>query len=73
MTQTTIESEPTTVEPSSSNFTAFVLAQIGCAKLRAEITVNQIEMAATALSAGMISPEAALLILAECGLEIGAE
>jgi hypothetical protein len=66
------EPEPMTVEP-SSRFTAFVLQQIGCAKLRAEITVNQCDVAITALNAGMITAEQAILILAECRLEIGAE
>jgi hypothetical protein len=70
MTITTIRKpEPTTVE-SSSAFAHFVLQQIGCAKLRAQITINQIEAAAAALSAGMISPEAALLILHEIGLSL---
>ena len=57
-------------EPSSDTFAEFVLKQIHHAKLRAQITVNQIEMAATALSAGMISPEAAILVLAETGVEV---
>jgi hypothetical protein len=70
MATTTITPEPTTVEPSSSSFTAFVIGQIGCAKLRAEIIVNQCDMAITALSGGFISPEAALLILHEAGLEL---
>jgi hypothetical protein len=56
--------------PSSSSFTAFVIEQIGCARLHAELTVNQCDMAITALSAGMITPEMAILILAETGLEI---
>jgi hypothetical protein len=59
--------EPTTVEPSSAEFTAFVFKQLRCAKLRAEITVNQTEMAMKALNAGILSPEMAILILAECG------
>ena len=61
--------EPTTVAPSSS-FTAFALEQIRCAKLRAQMIVNQCEMAITALSAGLITPEAAILILAETGVEV---
>jgi len=61
--------EPTTVEP-SSGFAQFVLRQIECAKLRAEITANQCEMALAALSAGLISPEAAILMLAETGLAL---
>lgn len=63
-------SNSSTVEPTtapSTAFTDFVLRQLRCAKLRGQITVNQIEMAATVLSAGMISAEAALLILAETG------
>ena len=61
--------EPTTVEPSSA-VTAFVLEQIRCVKARAEIVANQADMAATALSAGLITPEAAILILAETGVEV---
>jgi hypothetical protein len=64
------ELEPPTVAPSSA-FTDFVLKQISCAKLHAELTVNQCDMAITALSGGLIPPEVALLVLAECGLEIG--
>jgi hypothetical protein len=71
MTQITIRKlEPPTALPSSSSFTAFLIGQIECAKLRAEITINQCDMAVTALSGGLISPEAALLILHEAGLEI---
>jgi hypothetical protein len=62
--------EPTTVEPSSAAFTAFMLKQIRCAKLRAEITANQADMALAALSAGLITPEMAVLVLAECGVEV---
>jgi hypothetical protein len=54
----------------SSAFTQFILRQIGCAKLRAELVVNQIEAAETALSGGMISAEQAILILAECRIEV---
>lgn len=72
MTQLAIkEPEPTTVEPSSA-FTSFILAQLNYAALRSKIITNQIETAAGALAAGMISPEMAILILAECRLEIGA-
>ena len=63
-----IIAEPTTAP--STAFNDFLLRQLRCAKLRAQITVNQIEMTATALSAGMISPEIAILILAECGVEV---
>jgi hypothetical protein len=68
--QQTITLESPTVESSSAAFTAFVIEQIRCAKLRAEITVNQCEMAAAAVSAGLISPEIALLVLHECGVEV---
>jgi hypothetical protein len=72
--QTITSSRPAPAElpalPSSSSFTAFVVEQIGCAKLRAEITVNQCDVAITALNAGLISPEAAILILAETGVEV---
>jgi hypothetical protein len=57
--------EPTTAP--STAFADFILAQIRCAALRSKITCNQLEAAATALSAGMISPEMALLILHETG------
>jgi hypothetical protein len=67
MTFTTFNSS--TVEPSTA-FTDFILAQIRIAKVRFELAANQAEMATTALSAGLISPEAAILILAETSLEI---
>jgi hypothetical protein len=59
----------TTTAPSTA-FTAFVLGQIRVAKLRAELAANQADMAITALSGGVISPEQAILILAECGVEV---
>jgi hypothetical protein len=67
--QQTITLESTTVEP-SSGFTDFVLGRLHVAELRAKITANDIKATATALSAGLISPEAAILMLAETGLEI---
>jgi hypothetical protein len=71
MTSSTTKSSAESItEPSSSSFTAFVIGQIHCAKLRAQITVNQTEMALTALSAGMITAEQTILILAETGLEL---
>jgi hypothetical protein len=57
----------------SSAFSQFVLRQIECAKLRAELTVNQTDMALSALSAGLISPETAILILAETGVEVSSD
>ena len=54
----------------SSTFTAFVLTQLRCAQLKAEIVVNQIEAATAALSAGMITAEQAILILAETSIEV---
>jgi hypothetical protein len=73
MTQLAIkEREPATAEPSSA-FTSFILAQLNCAALRSKIITNQIETATVALSGGLISAEQAILILAECRLEIGAE
>jgi hypothetical protein len=60
---------PTTVEPSSA-FTDFILAHLNCIALRFKIITNEIEATAAALSAGLISPEAALLILAETGLAL---
>jgi hypothetical protein len=64
----TASAEPIT--EASSAFTQFVLRQIGCAKARAEIVVNQADMALAALSAGLISPEMAIMVLAECGVEV---
>jgi len=54
----------------STAFTDFILRQLRCAALRSKIVTNQLEAAATALSAGMISPEMAILVLAECGVEV---
>jgi hypothetical protein len=62
--------EPTTVEPSSAAFTAFVLRQLRCAELRAELVANQCKRAAAAVSGGLISPEMALLVLHETGVEL---
>jgi hypothetical protein len=61
-----------TVEPTtpSTAFTDFILAQLNWAALRSKIITNQIETAITALRAGLITPEMALLVLTECGLEI---
>jgi hypothetical protein len=69
MTHPAIKEPEPTVEPSSA-FTAFVLEQIRCAKLRAQMIVNHCEMAITALSAGLITSEAAILILAETDIEV---
>jgi hypothetical protein len=66
---TSITSAEPTTAPSTS-FTDFTLAQLNCAALRSRIALNQIEAATVALSAGMVTPEQALLILAECGIEI---
>ena len=60
-----------TVESSSDAFSMFVLEQIRCARLRAETTANQCEMAAAALSAGIVTPEMALLVLHETRVELG--
>jgi hypothetical protein len=65
----TASAEPIT-EASSAAFTKFVLRQIECAKLRAALVVNQADMASAALSAGLISPEMAILILAETDVEV---
>jgi hypothetical protein len=64
----TTSTEATTVP--SSGFADFILQQRHIKKLRAQITLNQIEAAAVALSAGTISAEAALLILAETGISV---
>jgi hypothetical protein len=70
MTQQTITPEPTTVEPSSGRFATFILHRLHVAALRAKIVANEIETATVALSAGMISPETAILVLAETGVEV---
>jgi hypothetical protein len=54
----------------SSTFTAFVLAQLRCTQLKAEIVVNQIEAATVALNAKIITPEVALLLMHEAGLPL---
>jgi hypothetical protein len=54
----------------STAFTAFVLGQIRITKLRFELAANQADMAIAALSNGLITPEMAVLVLAETGLEI---
>ncbi len=65
-TSTKNAAEPTTVP--STSFADFILGQIRCAALRSKIVANQLEVAATALSAGLIAPETALLVLHETGL-----
>jgi hypothetical protein len=62
--KTEIATEP------SSGFVDFILHRLRVAELRAKIVANEIATTATALSAGMITPEMAILILAETGLEI---
>jgi hypothetical protein len=70
MTQPAIkEPEPTTAAPSSS-FTNFILQRLRVAALRAKVFANEVEATETALSAGLITPETAILILAETGLEL---
>ena len=61
----TTSAEATTAP--STAFVDFLLQQFRCAALRSKIVTNQIEAATVALSAGMISAEAALLILHETG------
>ena len=67
MTTTAITPEPTTAAP-SGGFTDFILHRLHVAALRAKIVANEIETTATALSAGLISPEAAILHLHQFGL-----
>jgi hypothetical protein len=67
--QQTITPESTTVEP-SSGFTDFILHRLHVAELHAKIIANDIEVTAAALSAGLISPEAAILMLAETGIQV---
>jgi hypothetical protein len=57
-------------ETSTSGFTDFILGQLRCAALRSKIVTNQIEVASAALSAGLIAPEIAIIILAETGVEL---
>src|SRR6516164_7742691 len=68
--QQTITPESTTVESSSSGFVGFILRRLRVAELRAKVIANEIEATATALSAGFISPEAAILMLAETGISV---
>jgi hypothetical protein len=56
---TITSAEQTAVEPSSA-FIKFILGQLDCARLRALIEANEIATTATALSAGLISIEAAV-------------
>jgi hypothetical protein len=72
MTITTLESSATTASTTeaSSAFTRFILRQIHCTKVRAQLVASQADMALTALSGGLISPEAAILILHEAGIEV---
>jgi hypothetical protein len=65
-----ISSAETTSTEVPRDFTDFTLGQLRCAALRSKIVANQIEAASAALSAGIISPEQAILILAECGVEV---
>jgi hypothetical protein len=58
---------PSSVTTTSSTLIDFLLAQFRVAALRAKILANEIEAIATALSAGMISAELALLHLHETG------
>jgi hypothetical protein len=52
----------------SSNFAAYVLAEIRCAGLRARLMANDIEAVTIALGAGLIAPDTALEHLAEVGV-----
>lgn len=61
----TASAEPIT-EP-SSGFVDFILHRLRVAELQAKIVANEIEAMATAMSAGMISAELALLHLHEAG------
>jgi hypothetical protein len=66
-TSTSTKSAEIVVTEASSAFVAFLLARFRVAALRAKIVANEIESTATALSAGLISAEAALLHLHETG------
>jgi imidazolonepropionase-like amidohydrolase len=66
VTNTTTTTSPS-VTTSSSTFIDFLLAEFRCAGLRARIVANEIEAMATALSAGLISAETAVLHLHETG------
>jgi hypothetical protein len=60
----------TAITSPPSAFVEFLLAQFRCAALRSKLITNQIEAATVALSAGIITPETALLILHETGVEV---
>ena len=69
MILTTSSTTEATTAPSTA-FADFILRQLRCAALRSKIITNQIEAATVALSGGLISSEAAILILAETGIEV---
>lgn len=52
----------------SSNFAAYVLAEIRCAGLRTRIIANEIESVTTALGAGLVNADTALAHLHEVGV-----
>jgi hypothetical protein len=52
----------------SSNFAAFVLAEIRCASLRARIAVNEIQTMGIALKAGLVSVDSVLEHLHDVGV-----
>jgi hypothetical protein len=52
----------------SSNFSDYVLAEIRCAGLRAQIMVNDIEAMTVALGAGLVNADTALAHLHEVGV-----
>ena len=66
MTSITTEPKPAAVDP-SSGFVDFLLAQFRVARLRAQIVSNELETMSVALSAGLVTPETALLHLHEIG------
>ena len=52
----------------SSGFADFVLGRLRCARVRAQIALNQINAAGAAVRGGLIDGETALAILSEAGL-----
>jgi hypothetical protein len=64
---TTTSRPPSSVTTTSSAFVDFLSAQFRVAELRARIVTNEIRAMATALSAGLVTPETALLHLHQSG------
>jgi hypothetical protein len=59
---------PTITTEPSSGFADFVLRRLHVARIKAQITLNQLNTVDVALGAGWISGEDALAMLSEAGL-----